>query len=214
MTSALRAHSALTYRQQCAVAQEQLADTGYTALAVLGPAGSNSHVLACDIGHSSPQFAANFPALLQHILDSYSAAVLPVVNSIGGLVVHDAARPLVHNRDILGLPNIRTIASIAMPIEHCLVGAVTDNGGAAGQEVHSHPQALRQCSRRISELGLVPIETTSTSAAAEAVMQGRAPYAIASALAAQICELSVLCRDIGDLPAAENITTMAIIGRI
>ncbi|MET0155933.1 MAG: prephenate dehydratase domain-containing protein [Rickettsiales bacterium] len=86
-----------------------------------------------------------------------------------------------------------------LPVRHCLAGA---RGATADtiKIVHSHPQALMQCRKRIEEMGLVPEAAANTALAAERVArEGDVSRAvICSRLAVELYGLEVILHDAQD----------------
>jgi prephenate dehydratase len=131
-------------------------------------------------------------------------AMIPIENSIASRVA-----------DIYYmLPNthLHIIDETFLRVNHCLLAPKgADMSGL--KTVSSHPQALAQCRRTISELGLEAISTLDTAGAARQISeQGDTGAAvIASSLAGQIYGLACLRTNIED--AEHNITRFIVLSR-
>jgi prephenate dehydratase len=212
---------------------------GYHELAALGPRGSNSHIVATDLGNAVKargrrlrqsidgcdiepasmlrryRLTEDFPAILQAVATRriMTLGILPVINTVGREV---RMSPQSKNLDVIRRAGARVLGVVDLPIEHCLLGTGgVDPEDLEGRTVHSHPQAIAQCSQRIASLGLRSELAKSTSAAAAAVARGELgpdALAIAPRLAGEIYGLQPIEEDIGNLNKNENITVMAVVG--
>ncbi|MCP5522237.1 MAG: prephenate dehydratase [Verrucomicrobiales bacterium] len=128
--------------------------------------------------------------------------VVPVENSTEGVVTSTL--------DMFVDTELRVVAEIVMPIQHCLVGRGPQSGI---KRLYSHPQALAQCRswvrNHLPEVEV--IETSSTTRAAELAAEDPATAAIASALAADRYQLQLLHADLQDNSA--NATRFLVLGR-
>ena len=131
-------------------------------------------------------------------------AMIPIENSIASRVA-----------DIYYmLPNthLHIVDETFLRVNHCLLAP---KGAALSdlRTVSSHPQALAQCRRTISELGLEPVSTVDTAGAARQVSEGNDRHAavIASSLAGRIYGLDCLRTNIED--AEHNITRFIVLSR-
>ncbi|SDU08090.1 prephenate dehydratase domain-containing protein [Stappia sp. ES.058] len=121
------------------------------------------------------------------------AAVLPCENILAGRV------PDIH----MLLPDIglTIVGEIFLPIELHLVAP---HGWSLQdiKRVHSHPVALKQIQRFLAAHGLSPVEESNTATAAALIKQrgDRGAAAAASALAAETHGLTILTRNIEDIP--------------
>lgn len=126
--------------------------------------------------------------------------VVPVENSTEGVVNNTL--------DMFVDSNLKVVAQIIMPIQHCLVGT----SKSRIRRIYTHPQALGQC--RIWVQNNLPkaemIETSSTTRAAELASKDKSASAIASALAAKQYHLKILQTDIQD--NAANATRFLVLG--
>ena len=122
--------------------------------------------------------------------------VLPVENSIEG-----AVRETLDSLIRLKNPNIKILAEVIMPIEHCLLARTTEFYSITGGVI-SHPQALAQCQNFIhTELPfrIEFIEASSTAEAARSLVNYNLTYAaIGSKKTADIYNLNILKENIND----------------
>lgn len=128
--------------------------------------------------------------------------VVPVENSTEGVVTHTL--------DMFVDSDLKIVAQIILPIQHCLLGK-GPRGGV--KKVFSHPQALAQC-RQWMQVHLPAaevIEASSTTRAAELAARTKHSAAIASALAAERYRLRILEADIQD--NSSNATRFLVLGR-
>jgi prephenate dehydratase len=130
-------------------------------------------------------------------------AALPVENSVAGSI----------NRsyDLLLERDLKVWGEIMLQVRHNLLAPP---GTTLEQltQVRSHPQALAQCERYLTQRGLKAVPWYDTAGSAKELAASPEPGvgAIASALAAQIYGLEVLDRDVQDL--AWNYTRFFLIG--
>jgi chorismate mutase / prephenate dehydratase len=128
--------------------------------------------------------------------------VVPVENSTEGVVTHTL--------DMLVDSDLKIVAQIVMPIQHCLMSKGSRN---SIKKLFSHPQPVAQCrswiQNNLAEAEI--IETSSTTRAAELAAKEPNSAAIASALAAERYGLRILEADIQDSSA--NMTRFFVLGR-
>ncbi|MBI4325348.1 MAG: prephenate dehydratase [Chloroflexi bacterium] len=128
--------------------------------------------------------------------------VVPVENSTEGIVTHTL--------DMFVDSDLKIVAQIVLPIQHCLVGNCKKD---EIKKLFSHPQALAQCRAWIQDN--LPraeiIESSSTTRAAALAAAERDAAAIASSLAAERYHLHTLEKDIQDNSA--NATRFLVLGR-
>jgi chorismate mutase/prephenate dehydratase len=130
-------------------------------------------------------------------------AVVPIENSAAGSV-HEVY-------DLLFRLNLAVVGEEILEIQHCLLG-LQDAAVEGLRRVHSHPQALAQCSEFLAELRDVepePAANTALAAARVAELQDPAEAAIASEDAGRRFGLQVLRRDIAN--QAVNLTRFLIV---
>ncbi len=147
----------------------------------------------------------SFRETLEAVLQGDAArAVLPIENTTAGSV-HEVY-------DLLFRLNLSIVGEEVLVIDHCLLGVpgATIEGL---RHVHSHPQALAQCSEFLAELRNVEPEAAQNTALAAAHVAERADPAhgaIASEDAGRRYGLVVLRRGIAN--QAVNLTRFVIIG--
>ncbi len=129
--------------------------------------------------------------------------VVPVENSTEGVVTHTL--------DMFVDSDLKIVAQIILPIQHCLLSRAT--GLDQIRRLYSHPQALAQCREWVQQH--LPraeiIEASSTTRAAELAARVRGAAAIASSLAAERYDLRILESDIQD--NSNNATRFLVLGR-
>ena len=105
----------------------------------------------------------------------------------------------------------RIAAEVVLPIRHALVGPAGLELRAA-TVVYSHPQALAQCRKRLSELAPAarPVAALSTAAAIVSALREHGALAVGNALAADLYGATVYEDDIADAPGNE--TRFVVVG--
>jgi chorismate mutase/prephenate dehydratase len=174
-------------------------------IAYLGPEATFTHLAAVR------RFGASLSYLpLKTIADVFAEVargradygVVPVENSTEGVVTSTL--------DMFVDSDLKIVAQIVMPVQHCLVGLGPRSGI---KKLYSHPQAFGQCKGWVADH--LPeaeiIETSSTTRAAELASGDKAAAAIASSLAAQRYHLRILRHDIQD--SFSNATRFLVLGR-
>lgn len=174
-------------------------------IAFFGPEATFTHQAALRRFGGSLRYAA-----LNTISDVFTEVskgradygVVPVENSTEGVVTHTL--------DMLVDSDLKIVAQIVMPIQHCLIGQGPRDHI---EKLYSHPQPLGQCrfwiQRQLPHVEI--IEAASTTRAAEFAAQDKTAAAIASSLAAERYKLPVLEYDIQDNLA--NQTRFLVLGR-
>ncbi|TNE84087.1 MAG: prephenate dehydratase [Deltaproteobacteria bacterium] len=117
-------------------------------------------------------------------------ALLPIENTTAGSITQ--------TYDLLANGGVTITAEVVSHIEHCLL-VLPGTDLAAIREVHSHPQALRQCAAFFEQHGwMLPIEAFDTAGSARMVRAEGKPElaAIASAAAAERYGLAIAARGI------------------
>lgn len=134
--------------------------------------------------------------------DRADHGVVPVENSTEGVVTHTL--------DMFVDSELKIVAQIVLPIQHCLISRFKH---ASIKRIYSHPQALAQCRYWLQNHfpNADIIEASSTTRAAQLAATEKNCAAIASSLAAERYQLSVLDVDIQDNPA--NATRFLVLGR-
>ena len=132
-----------------------------------------------------PTFSRAFDAVAAREVD---AAVLPVENSLGGIV--QEVNDLLWERS-----GLRISGEVIHPVRHCLLGR-----GEPVVRALSHPQALLQCRRFLEARQIQAVTFHDTAGAARAVAEGMVvgSAAIASAAAAKRYGLKILAEGIQD----------------
>ena len=132
-----------------------------------------------------PTFTRAFDALESREVD---AAVLPVENSLGGIV--QEVNDLMWERS-----GVRISGEVVHPVRHCLLGR-----GEPVVRALSHPQALLQCRRFLEARNIQAVTFHDTAGAARAVAEGMVmgSAAIASSAAARRYGLKILADGIQD----------------
>lgn len=166
-------------------------------LAYLGPAGTYTEAAALTYAPMAELIPVRtFTAGAQAVEDGEAdAAVCAIENALEGPVAETLA---ILVRDDLTL---QISAEIVLAIRHALVGA-PDLDLQDVRVVYSHPQALAQCRRQLSELvpAAQPVAALSTSAAIEAAVKEPNAIAVGNQRAADLYAAHVYADDIADLP--------------
>lgn len=174
-------------------------------VAFQGEPGAYSELAA--IGHLGPQIKTIPCDLFERVFDSVSAGeakygVLPFENSLAGSIHRNYDLILRHEQYI--------VSEYFLRIEHCLLGVpgakLTDL-----RQVYSHPQALAQCERKLTSLGVDRIPALDTAGSARAVREWGdiRKGAIASKRAADVYNLDILAENVED--NASNFTRFLVL---
>ncbi|KAL2931409.1 Arogenate dehydratase/prephenate dehydratase 1 chloroplastic [Bienertia sinuspersici] len=145
-------------------------------------------------------FEAAFKAVELWLVDR---AVIPIENSVAGSIHR--------NYDLLLRHRLHIVGEVQLDVNHCLMGFP----GIRKEDlkrVLSHPQALDQCEKSLSKLGLIRINVDDAAGAALIVASEgeRDTGAVASARAATIYGLNILEERIQD---EDNVTRFMILAR-
>ncbi len=146
----------------------------------------------------------SFQAIFEAIHEGKAAlGMLPVENSLAGTVIPAYDQLVDHD--------LRIQAEVVLKVNHCLM-APADTVLADVKRVMSHPQALAQCERTLQRMGLEPVTHYDTAGAARDLAAKPEPgtAAIASELAADIYNLTVLSRNVED--ESFNYTRFFVLG--
>jgi chorismate mutase/prephenate dehydratase len=174
-------------------------------IAYLGPEATFTHQAAIRRFGSSLRYAAQ-----KTIADVFSEVtknradygVVPVENSTEGIVTHTL--------DMFVDSELKIVAQIILPIQHCLVSSGSRN---RFKKLYGHPQTLAQCRGWIQNH--LPdaeiIETSSNARSAEFAARDKKSAAITGSLAAERYGLRILETDIQDNSA--NATRFLVLGR-
>ncbi|PKL23723.1 MAG: bifunctional chorismate mutase/prephenate dehydratase [Spirochaetae bacterium HGW-Spirochaetae-3] len=137
------------------------------------------------------EFSQVFDAVVSGDLDF---GVVPVENTLGGIVGQV--------NSILVTTELRVVAAIDMPIDHCLLAAP----GSDHRDIrtaYSHRQALSQCRRFLDRNKLDGIDWFDTAGAARMIAEDRpkGAAAIASRFAAELYGLEIIKEGVQDSSA-------------
>ncbi len=171
----------------------------------LGPEGTFSYFAGVEyLGHSMDfRPCSNLNSVFHAVAGKEATlGIIPLEDSLQGSVGQSL--------DLFLKYNVFIQAEIFCKISHSLLSNETPLSGV--QTVYSHPQALDQCagwlSAHLPEAKIVPME--STAAAAKKVAEDQNSAAIGHIKLSELLGLSVLSRNIEDLPG--NWTRFMIIG--
>jgi chorismate mutase/prephenate dehydratase len=173
-------------------------------VAYLGPEGT--YTQAAVLKHFGDAVTARPLAAIDEIFRDVEASaadygVVPVENSIGGVVSH-TLDALVHTK-------LRICGEVMLPVHHHLLSPETDL--AAIHTVLAHPQSFAQC-RQWLDARLPHAERISVASNGAAAQQAKAGVAaIASAQAGRINALNILASNIEDDPS--NTTRFLVLGK-
>lgn len=174
----------------------------------LGPAGTYAEAASLLYAPNANLVPARtFTAAAQAVEDGEAdEAVCAIENALEGPVAETLA---ILVRDELALS---IHAEIVLDIRHSLVGAPGLDLETV-PVVYSHPQALAQCRRRLSELvpAAQPVAALSTAAAIEAAMAEPGTIAVGNQRAAELYSAHCYADDIADLP--NNQTRFVVLAR-
>ena len=178
-------------------------------VAYTGTEGAYGHQAACQhFGVSSRPVGlkpyGTFKAMLDAVVDGHAdRGVLPIENTTAGSV-YEAY-------DLLHRLNLSLVGEEIVDVRHCLLG-VADVPLDTLRRIHSHPQALTQCSEFLAGLpGAETVGAHNTALAAQHVKALNDPTeaAIASEEAGAHFGLHVLQRNIANQPV--NYTRFVIV---
>jgi chorismate mutase / prephenate dehydratase len=178
-------------------------------VAYQGTEGAYGHQAACQHFSVSSRPVSlkaygTFRQMLEAVLEGHAdRGVLPIENTTAGSV-YEAY-------DLLLRLNLAIVGEEVVDVRHCLLG-VADVRLDAIRRVHSHPQALAQCSEFLSALsGCEEVPAANTALAAQRVHElgDPAQAAIASEEAGAHFGLHVLRRGIANQPL--NYTRFVIV---
>lgn len=158
--------------------------------------------------HFGPEVEAlpceSFAAIFEAIKSGQaSCGMLPVENALAGTVAQAYELLMEHDFRVQG--------EHILPVRHCLL-APPGTSLKDVRTVRSHPQALAQCADTLRRRGWEPVAWYDTAGAARELAANPEPHtaAIASALAGELYDLTVLERGIEDDPS--NSTRFFVIG--
>jgi arogenate/prephenate dehydratase len=147
-----------------------------------------------------------FEAVFAAVTDGRAThGILPMENSIGGSIHR--------NYDLLVEHELPIVGEVELRVDHCLL-ALPGTAIEDLRVVYSHPQALAQVEKALSQMrGVEVVAVYDTAGAAKMVKAGGRPdaAAVASRRAAEVFGLAVLRESIQDF--ADNITRFCVIAR-
>lgn len=196
-------------RQHDALNQAADQDARELRVAYQGTEGAYGHLAACrHFGVSARPVALKayptFKAMLEAVIEGHAdRGVLPIENTTAGSVYE--------SYDLLLRYNLSLVGEEVVDVRHCLLG-VADVPLESIARVHSHPQALAQCSEFLAGLpGCEGVAAANTALGAALVRELQDPRqaAIASEESGAHFGLHVLRRDIANQP--ENYTRFVIV---
>jgi prephenate dehydratase len=159
-----------------------------------GELGAYSHLALKSVFQNAQVIPClNFKDAMDMVsLNQADAAIIPVENSQWGRVTD------VHF--LLPATDLFITAEFFHRVQHKLLG-IKNSKLSHITHVHSHPQALGQCSGNIQKLGLTPVVAYDTAGAAKMIaeLSDISQAAIASELAADIYGLDILQSDFEDV---------------
>jgi chorismate mutase / prephenate dehydratase len=174
-------------------------------IAYLGPAGSFSHLAATKKFGASVEYEAlgHIGAVFEEVERSrVELGLVPIENSIGGGVAETLDALIERDVTVCGEVNL----AVHLHLLGC--GPVDEI-----EVVHSKPEAFAQCSRWLTERGLIRLvqQAPSTSKAAEFARDNPKSAAIGSRLAAEVYGIDVLADSIEDSP--NNVTRFLVLSK-
>lgn len=174
-------------------------------IAYLGPEGSYSHLAAVEKFGSSVEYesVSNINGVFDEVSREHADfGIVPIENSVGGGVIDTL--------DALVETDVQICAEISRAIHHNLLANCSLE---EVERVYSKPEVFSQCQRWLAETDLAgkTIAVASTSKAAEMARDEKGTAAIASALAAELYGLKIVCANIED--NSKNMTRFFVIGQ-
>jgi len=175
-------------------------------IAFQGELGAYSHLALQSMFKNAEAIAClNFKQAMDYVSTHQAdAAMIPVENSQWGRVSD------VHF--LLPTTDLQITGELFHRVQHKLLGL---KGSKLGDitHVHSHPQALGQCSDTINALNIIPVAAYDTAGAAKIIANNNdnTQAAIASELAAEIYNLDILQSNFED--KGHNTTRFIIMQR-
>jgi len=146
----------------------------------------------------------SFKEMLEAVIEGHAdRAMLPIENTTAGSVYE--------SYDLLLRFNLALVGEEIVDVRHCLLGVASVEIESL-KRIHSHPQALSQCSEFLSTLrGCEGVSAANTALAAKHVRDVNNPHeaAIASEEAGAHFGLTVLKRDIANQPV--NYTRFVVV---
>ena len=169
---------------------------GIQRVAFQGEPGAYSELAAFE--HFGPGITTlpceSFDRVYETILAGEAThGILPFENSLAGSIHR--------NYDLILRHELHIVSEYHLRVSHCLLGIL----GAKIENIqraHSHPQALAQCERNLTALGLKRVAEKDTAGSARLIQEWNNPQeaAIASTRAADVCGLDILRENLEDNP--------------
>jgi prephenate dehydratase len=186
----------------------------------LGPKGTNGHEAALRVKpmlrtgiDTTIEFCDRNEEILLRAAEDQCCGVVPIENSTAGLVSEVVRYWLNLN---LFKRKLWAVGEIQLPIEHHLLVQQNIHDSSELNFVYSHPQAIAQCSKRLTQLNLqnrtVP-EKSTANAAEHVSINADVPArvaALASRLAAETYGLKILVENMQD--SSDNATRFHVVG--
>lgn len=174
-------------------------------VAFQGELGAYSHLACCELlGDATSTLPCRSFRDTFDAIEGANArfALVPAENSSAG-TVHEVF-------DLLVRRQVRIVAEHFLRVEHCLLASPSTDLSSV-RHVYSHPQALAQCERFLTQLGADSRAVFDTAGGARLVSRSRSREiaAIASELAGKINGLKLLKRGIQDQP--NNVTRFLLL---
>jgi prephenate dehydratase len=165
-------------------------------IAFQGESGAYSELAAFE--HFGPEIRTlpceSFDLVYEAILSGEAThGMLPFENSLAGSIHR--------NYDLVLRHELHIVSEYHLRVSHCLLG-VPGSKIEDIQRAHSHPQALAQCERNLTELGIQRVAEKDTAGSARLILEwnNAQEAAIASTRAAEVYELKILRENLEDNP--------------
>ena len=181
----------------------------------LGPDGSNvqgamfKFIEQCELNVQNQIPKKTIKSVIENLVnDKNSAAILPIENSIEGIV-----RETIDNIYKMEDKEIAIRGELSTPIKHLLLAKTKDIQKI--KTIISHPQALAQCSnylyKNFKDTEIKDVSSTSYAAQKVSLSEDETIAAIANETCAKIFNLNILSKDIND--EKDNETRFYILSR-
>jgi chorismate mutase/prephenate dehydratase len=180
-------------------------------VAYQGTGGAYSHLAAKKFFGDALEMAsftgfASFPEVVEAVEEGFADyGMLPVENTTAGSINEVY--------DLLSRTKLSIVGEEVYRVDHCLIG-LREVPLATLRKVYSHPQALAQCARFLSQLPNCRAEEFTDTAMAVQMIKAEgdpAQAAVASEEAAKLYGLEILARNIAD--HRENYTRFLVVAQ-
>ena len=174
-------------------------------VAYLGPEGT--YTQAAVLKHFGESVTARPATAIDEIFRDVESGgadygVVPVENSIGGVITHTL--------DELAQTHLRICGEVSLPIHHSLLSG--ESSLQSVQKVYAHAQSFAQCRKWLdAKLPNAVREAVSSNAQAALIAKDKGGAAIASVEAGRLYGLTALASNIEDDPS--NTTRFLVIGK-